>query len=195
MLPNRNQSIEILKKNTFGNFDGILKHSLAVEKLALHIASQIKCNIDIVSIGAILHDIGRYKFPPKSDNAILHAVEGAKILHKLNIDKRVVEITKNHIGAGITVDDIKKQNLPLPKVDYIPKTIEEKIVAYADNCVKYDEILTIKYPIKRFSKSLGANYAKRVILLHNELISNGFVKNLDNSKTELIDTDSGEKYV
>lgn len=68
-------------------------------------------------------------------------------------------------------------------------------MAYSDNCVKYDEILTVKYPIERFSKSLGINYAKRVILLHNELVSNGFIKNLNRSKTELIGTDNEEKYL
>ena len=36
------------------------------------------------------------------------------------------------IGAGITVHDIESRNLPLPRRDFLPETIEEQIICYAD---------------------------------------------------------------
>ena len=181
MLLSREDSIALLKKITEENFEGIFKHSKAVETLAIHIASQIECDIDLVVAGSLLHDIGRSKYPPKSNNAILHGVEGAKILKNNGIDQRIISITERHIGAGITVKDIEKQKIPIPKKDYLPTTIEEKIVAYADNCVKYDEILDVDYPISRFYKSLGIDHANRVIILHNELVKHGYKININNN--------------
>lgn len=192
MLLSREDSIALLKKVTKENFDGIYKHSKAVETLALHIASLVECNNDIVMMGSLLHDIGRHKHPPKSNNAILHGVEGARILKEHNIDERVVMITQNHIGAGITVRDIEKQKIPIPKQDYLPITIEEKIVAYADNCVKYDKICNVDYPITRFHNSLGVDHANRVILLHNELVNLGYKIDIYNNTIEKKNLITGE---
>ncbi len=186
MIPSRDRAIEILKENTDSSFEGILKHSLQVEKLAEHIALQIDCNLDTVIAGSLLHDIGRFKHPPKSENAICHGVEGAKILTALGIDHSIIKIAETHIGAGITEDDVEIQKLPLEKRDYTPLSIEEKIVGYADNCVRYDEILDVYYPIERFKKSLGVMHANRVISIHNELHEKGYVKDINGYKVTTI---------
>ncbi len=130
-------------------------------------------------LGSLLHDIGRNKYPPQNPQAIKHGIEGAKILAEVGINQKIVEITKNHIGAGITPQDIKEQNLPLPIDDYTPKSIEEKIVAYADNCVANDVIKDVFYPIERFKRKHGVEQANRVISMHNELFNAGFKVNID----------------
>ena len=35
-------------------------------------------------------------------------------------------------GAGITKEQIEKQQLPLPHQDFLPETMEEKVICYAD---------------------------------------------------------------
>lgn len=35
-------------------------------------------------------------------------------------------------GAGITCKQIVEQNLPLPHQDFLPETMEEKVICYAD---------------------------------------------------------------
>ncbi|WP_444509411.1 hypothetical protein, partial [Enterobacter asburiae] len=35
-------------------------------------------------------------------------------------------------GAGITKEEIIKLNLPLPHEDFLPETMEEKVICYAD---------------------------------------------------------------
>ena len=39
---------------------------------------------------------------------------------------------ERHTGAGITKDEIMLQNLPLPHQDFLPETLEEKVICYAD---------------------------------------------------------------
>ena len=41
-------------------------------------------------------------------------------------------VCERHTGAGLTRTSIIEQNLPLPHRDFLPETIEEKIICYAD---------------------------------------------------------------
>src|SRR5205085_4689241 len=62
---------------------------------------------------------------------ICHATEGQKILDDEGFPKHA-RVAAVHTGVGIYADEIKKRNFPIPEKDYIPETIEEKIVTYAD---------------------------------------------------------------
>lgn len=41
-------------------------------------------------------------------------------------------VAERHTGAGITIEDIDTQSLPLPRRDYVPETLLERLVCYAD---------------------------------------------------------------
>jgi len=41
-------------------------------------------------------------------------------------------VCERHIGVGLSVADIDRQQLPLPRRDMLPVSLEEQIVAYAD---------------------------------------------------------------
>ena len=41
-------------------------------------------------------------------------------------------VCERHTGAGLTREEIIKQNLPLPWQDFLPETMEEKLICYAD---------------------------------------------------------------
>jgi uncharacterized protein (TIGR00295 family) len=108
---------------------------MAVEHLALKIAKRMNLDretLDIISRGALLHDIGRSK-----DHGTRHAVAGAEILRKRGLDDRIVRIVERHIGAGI--DPAEAEKLGLPSRNYMPETLAEKIVAHADNLITHDE--------------------------------------------------------
>lgn len=45
---------------------------------------------------------------------------------------KLAPMAENHTGTGITRQDIQAQALPLPAQDFIPRTIEEQILAFAD---------------------------------------------------------------
>ncbi len=117
-----------------------LNHSLLVAAKAMQGANKVKhLNPDLQFIleASMFHDIGIIQtFAPDIDcfgraDYIEHGVLGAEILRKNGMDK-LARVSETHIGVGITKDDIKKYNLPLPLKDYLPVSLEEKIIAWAD---------------------------------------------------------------
>lgn len=162
---NEEIAIKLLKKYAPNEklFRIILNHSKAVQKVALRFAKKTKgVNLELIKIGSLLHDIGRFY-----SNNIRHGIVGAKILRKENLPQ-YAKIAETHIGAGLTKEDIIKQNLDLPLKDYLPKTKEEKIIAHADNLIFGTEEKSFKEVIKRF-KQFGIRYIERLIKLKNEV--------------------------
>jgi uncharacterized protein (TIGR00295 family) len=121
---------QILKKHC--NNKQILLHSKIVKDISLEICKYIDSDRNLVEIGATLHDIGRTK-----TRRLNHGIIGAQILNQENIKKEIQDFCTNHIGVGLTKEQAQK--LGLPKKDYLPTTIEQKIVTYADNLVKYNK--------------------------------------------------------
>ena len=122
-----------------------------------------------MSIGALLHDIGRFKYPPGTKDAILHGVEGGKILRELGYEI-YARICERHIGVGITKEDILAQGLPLPLKDYVPETKEEIIIAYADN-LDSPGIKDERDVEERFAREIGESYRERVRQFHKKVHS------------------------
>ncbi len=136
----------------------VIRHCVVVSQTAVEIAQQLiedgkKVDLDRVKIGALLHDIGR-----AHTHGIDHAVEGTRIAIQLGLDQDLVSIIKKHIGAGISRDEAK--DLGLPDDDYIPHTIEEKIVAHADNLVRGKIRVPLDQNLRRMREK---NVAKPII--------------------------------
>jgi len=104
-------------------------------------------NCDLILAGALLHDIGR-----SQSHYIDHGILGGQILKTHGFQAELVSIVEKHIYAGISADEAK--DLGLPSKDYIPKTYEEKIVAYADNISKTNELLSLEQVLNRFKRYL-----------------------------------------
>ena len=128
----------------------------------MDLANKTECDRELVEVGAILHDIGRSK-----THTIDHAIVGAKILREEGVDERIVRIVERHIGAGITRAEATK--LGLPPEDYLPKTIEEKIVCQADNLIGNKERLTIHEAIFTAKDKWSPEGVDRLIQLQFEV--------------------------
>ncbi len=46
--------------------------------------------------------------------------------------QKIGRVCSHHTGAGITKEEIAEQQLPLPLQDFMPETLEEKVICYAD---------------------------------------------------------------
>ena len=44
----------------------------------------------------------------------------------------IARVCERHTGAGLTEKDIVGQDLPLPHQDFLPETIAEQVICYAD---------------------------------------------------------------
>jgi len=157
-------TIEILKRLNCP--DHLIKHCEAVCKKALKLSSNFDdIDIELVKTGALLHDIGRSK-----TNGIDHAIVGVDILRDMGFSDSIANIALRHIGAGIPKEEAIQLGLP-PK-DYIPLTLEEKIVAHADNLIHWDREVDLDFVIKKWKKKLGEDHPsiKRIIELHREIV-------------------------
>ena len=146
--------------------ENVIDHCKAVYKKAMKIASNFDdVDEDLIRKGALLHDIGRSR-----THGITHAVEGVKIAERYGYDDDVLNIIERHIGAGITESEAEK--LGLPKKSYVPQTLEEKIVAHADNLVSGSREVDIDFVIEKWKRTIedSDDNIERLIKLDNELI-------------------------
>jgi len=107
----------------------VIAHCEAVSAVAMQYTGPgTGADRDLVLAGAMLHDIGR-----SETHGIGHAQAGAGICRRLGLPEEVARIVECHTGAGLTADECSL--LGLMPIDCVPKTLEEKIVANADNLV------------------------------------------------------------
>ncbi len=143
----------------------IIEHSEAVLSKAQSISTNFDVNVDTVHAGALLHDVGRTK-----TQGIRHAIEGAQILRSHGFPPEVVRIAEVHIGAGIPRDEA--YSLGLPCRDYMPLTLEEKIVAHADNLIHGTKEVSLEFVVGKWGKRRGKTHPSidRLRKLHQELM-------------------------
>ena len=159
-IPSPEECIHLLREN--GCSDRVIKHCKAVRDVAVKIAEKTNADLELVEAAALLHDIGRSK-----THGISHGIAGVKIAEKIGLPKSILRIIERHLGAGIPKDEAKKLGLP-PK-DYLPITLEEKIVCHADNLIDNCRRQNIKKAVERALKEGNKEYAERLIRLHKEL--------------------------
>ncbi|EQB72658.1 MAG: hypothetical protein AMDU1_APLC00005G0037 [Thermoplasmatales archaeon A-plasma] len=102
------------------------------------------------------------------ENGIKQAIVGADILREEgNIDERVIRIIERHTGAGIPADEAEK--LGLGSRDLIPETLEEKIVAHADNLFSGTIRIPVQNVVEMYRKKGLDRAADRIMVLHSYL--------------------------
>ena len=172
----------------FGSDPSLIFHCSHVTDVAYQILNQLPNSItvdkNLVLIGAFLHDIGR-----NVTQGIRHAVAGSDVILKEYPSSPFIEslarVVSCHIGGGIPKNESKK--LGLPERDFIPITIEEKIVCYSDKMVDYDydkskgtyQIKTwytfnsVENEVKKLASKLGQNHPSigRLYKLEKDLLS------------------------
>lgn len=85
----------------------------------------------------MLHDIGIFKCDAAgiqcfgTEPYICHGRIGAELLRSEGFPRHA-RVCERHTGAGITKAQVIVQNLPLPQQDFLPETMEEKVICYAD---------------------------------------------------------------
>jgi uncharacterized protein len=118
----------------------LVEHSSLVAKKALAIArklSQLNPDMDFIYEAAMLHDIGIIvTHTPELGCTgalpyICHGYAGRAILERAGF-ARHGQVCERHVGAGITIEDIRTGNLPIPLRDMTPQSLEEQIICYAD---------------------------------------------------------------
>jgi len=140
----------------------LISHSIAVAKKALEIAKKVpelEPDLKFIEEAAMLHDIGIFLVSDPelgcSGNKpyVCHGYLGRELLEKEGFPRHAL-VCERHVGTGISIQDIEKQKIPLPKRDMLPISAEEKIICYADKFFsKNEEFLTNEKSIDQVRKS------------------------------------------
>lgn len=140
----------------------VVRHCEAVGVVAAGYAVHIdEADPEIVQVGALLHDIGR-----SVTHALRHGQEGARICRELGLPEPVSLIVERHVGAGLSADECSLLGL-VPR-DCLPVSLEERIVANADNLVRGSRHITIDERLLRAS-SLPSGIRRRLYHLWLEM--------------------------
>ncbi|MCF0186338.1 MAG: HDIG domain-containing protein [Bacteroidaceae bacterium] len=130
----------------------LILHSKQVAELATAFIkhSPLKADIDFVYEAAMLHDIGVFLTHAPSilctgtEPYIKHGILGAKLLREIHNLPRHALVCERHTGTGLSANEIIRQKLPLPAIDFIPETIEEQVICYADKFFSKSRVTTTK---------------------------------------------------
>ena len=167
-LPSAQKALTILSE--CGCSEHVIAHCKAVSALAVKFAEACKkggavVDVELVEVGGLLHDIGRSK-----THDINHSIVGKEIAESLDLPESVLTIIERHIGGGITAEEAKELGWPVK--EYLPTTLEQKLVTYADKLIEGHKIVPIQKTLDKFAKELGENHPAidRIIRLHEELV-------------------------
>lgn len=118
----------------------LIRHSELVRDKALAVSERVphlQPDKRFIAEAAMFHDIGIFQTEtPKigchgRDPYIRHGVIGRQMLEQYGLNAHAL-VCERHVGVGICAAEIESQQLPLPKRDMLPISIEEIIICYAD---------------------------------------------------------------
>lgn len=118
----------------------LVVHSTSVAQKALQIAGnhpELKLDTTFLHEAAMLHDIGIFLtnapiiqcFGEKP--YICHGYLGADLVREEGFVQHAL-VCERHTGAGLSLADILKQELPVPHREMLPVSLEEQVICFAD---------------------------------------------------------------
>lgn len=118
----------------------LLTHSRSVADKALWIADrhpELELDKDFLYEAAMLHDLGIfltdadgiYCFGNKP--YVCHGYLGADLMRDEGYPRHAL-VCERHTGAGLSLEEIIGQNLPVPHREMVPVSWEEQIICFAD---------------------------------------------------------------
>lgn len=118
----------------------LLTHSRSVADKALQIAErhpELHLDKEFLYEGAMVHDIGIFLtnapdiFCFGDKPYICHGYLGADLMKAEGYPRHAL-VCERHTGAGLTLQRIVEQNLPIPHRELVPVSLEEQVICFAD---------------------------------------------------------------
>jgi uncharacterized protein len=121
-------------------------------------------DLALVEAGALLHDMGR-----GVTHGVAHGAVGGELARGLGLPLAVVRIVERHVGAGIPAGEAAELGLPVGV--YMPESLEEKVVCYADKLAKGSGEVAFEVTVAEMVEKLGGDHPSigRMWALHGEM--------------------------
>ncbi len=118
----------------------LLVHSRSVADKALQIVDrhpELELDRQFVEEAALLHDIGIFLTNAPDIHCfgdkpyICHGSLGAELMRREGFPRHAL-VCERHTGAGLSLAEIERQQLPVPHRDMVPVSLEEQVICFAD---------------------------------------------------------------
>ena len=139
----------------------LLTHSEEVARKALQVADmhpELSLDRTFLKEASLLHDSGIILCDAPGIQCygthpyICHGYLGAEILRQEGYDRHAL-VCERHTGAGLSLVQIEAQNLPVPRHDMLPVSLEEQVICFADKFFSKTR-LTEEKTVEQARKSL-----------------------------------------
>lgn len=154
----------------------VYEHCQIVAEIALWCVEHKRLNVNkrILEASCLLHDIGTYALYSENDqskndhNYKQHAIFGAALVLEEGFDVRIASAIKTHVLMGLSKKEIVKNGFGMPHKDYLPETIEGRLLCYADRFHSKTPVFNAYGPfLERISETLPEQ-AKKLQLAAKE---------------------------
>jgi uncharacterized protein len=142
----------------------LTRHSGMVAEKSVRIAQRVRhlhSDPDFIREAAMLHDIGIFLTNEPvigchgDREYICHGYLGREILEKEGLPRHAL-VCERHVGVGLSAAEIEDKNLPVPKRDMLPVSIEEQIICFADKFFSKDaDFLLQEKPLDMVRKGIA----------------------------------------
>lgn len=132
--------IEKYYKRETESYHILVEHSRRVAEKAILLAEmhpEMHLNLSFIEEASMLHDIGIFRTnAPDIDchgaaDYICHGYLGADLMRNEGYPLHAL-VCERHTGTGLSLDSIIARNLPIPRRDMQPQSMEEQIICFAD---------------------------------------------------------------
>lgn len=115
-------------------------HARTVADFALGLARkhpELELDEAFIYEAAMLHDIGIFLTDaPRihcygSEEYLCHGYLGAELLRSIGLERHA-RVCERHTGTGLTKEIIERNGWNLPVKDFVPETLEEQLICFAD---------------------------------------------------------------
>ena len=114
----RDRALKVLDLHPEWEASGIARRQFIAEASMLHDIGIIYCDAPRI------HCLGPHRY-------IEHGYLGAELLRSEGLPEHAL-VAERHTGTGIMLEQVIREEIPIPERDYCPQSLEEKIICYAD---------------------------------------------------------------
>lgn len=148
----------------------LVNHCDLVTEKALKIAhnhKELLPDFKFIAEAGMLHDIGIFKTNAPNLYCfgeypyLCHGYLGCELLTDLGYPEHGL-VCERHTGIGITIEEIVANKLPLPLRDYMPVSVEEQIICFADKFFSKSGDLSREKSVSEVRKSMQKFGSKNV---------------------------------
>jgi len=153
----------------------LVSHCDLVTEKALKIAhnhKELLPDLKFIEEAGMLHDIGIFKTNAPNLYCfgeypyICHGYLGCELLTGLGYPEHGL-VCERHTGIGITIEEIVANKLPLPLRDFMPVSVEEQIICFADKFFSKSGDLSHEKSLTDVRKSM-LKYGSKNVARFNE---------------------------